>query len=419
MVPQAIQRLNVVVATHRLVTVLAVYPIVVFPIYRSANTTDFVRLVMICGLHPFVVELLSMGVRFFRGYVQPKGEGHPMLKEETGERYAHHRISYILILLFFESNFVFMRRALLGGIHDLSLRNVAIFLTGLEEAMLRSTMVPRDNWFRKMQNLPKRTKVEEQMQNDVWAAYIVHTMMTEFGAIFVCRATIILFEPHSLAFNVGSASLSAPGQLLNMFIELICEVIIDILAVGVELKRGMPIERYWKLWQRNPIPFALAHATCFWMAATYVLWGFKQAPNVFYCPSSDDPCLCQGGGFDVFTSVCAANTTLNSTLALNGTASALANVDASGSLSEVFGEVATVLLSGILGVVLVAIAMMFYISRVNATSVEAKKEEELRKQAREEYERTQLAEQVNKVMGMKKKSMARYQVKPSDVQINE
>ena len=120
---------------HRLVTVLAVYPIVVFPIYRSAHVGDVLRLFIICGFHPLIVELLSMGVRFFRGYVQPKGEGHPMLKDETGELYAHHRISYILILLFFESNFVFMRRALLGGIHDLSLRNVAIFLTGLEEAV--------------------------------------------------------------------------------------------------------------------------------------------------------------------------------------------------------------------------------------------------------------------------------------------
>ena len=63
--------------------------------------------------------------------------------------------------------------------------------------------------------------------------------------------------------------------------------------------------------------------------------------------------------------------------------------------------------------------MTFYISRRNAAAVEKKKDEELKKQERESIERKKLAKQVEKVLGMRQKSMARYQVKPSEVLIDE
>ena len=52
----------------------------------------------------------------------------------------------------------------------------AIVLTGLEEVVMRSTMVERDMFFRWLQGLPDLTEDEEELQRRLWSASVAGSM---------------------------------------------------------------------------------------------------------------------------------------------------------------------------------------------------------------------------------------------------
>ena len=53
---------------------------------------------------------------------------------------------------------------------------LAIILTGLEEILVRSTMVQRDGFFRWLQGLPELTEDEEELQRRLWSASVANSM---------------------------------------------------------------------------------------------------------------------------------------------------------------------------------------------------------------------------------------------------
>ena len=53
---------------------------------------------------------------------------------------------------------------------------LAIVLTGLEEILVRSTMVQRDDFFRWLQGLPELTEDEEELQRRLWSASVANSM---------------------------------------------------------------------------------------------------------------------------------------------------------------------------------------------------------------------------------------------------
>ena len=53
---------------------------------------------------------------------------------------------------------------------------LAIVLTGLEEILMRSTMVQRDDFFRWLQGLPELTEEEEELQRRLWSASVANSM---------------------------------------------------------------------------------------------------------------------------------------------------------------------------------------------------------------------------------------------------
>ena len=57
-----------------------------------------------------------------------------------------------------------------GVIKDPTTVMLAIVLTGLEEVIMRSTMVERDNFFRWLQGLPEPTEDELKLQQRMWSA---------------------------------------------------------------------------------------------------------------------------------------------------------------------------------------------------------------------------------------------------------
>ena len=71
-----------------------------------------------------------------------------------------------------ENVFVLYRRTMLGAMVDKSATVLAVALTALEEAILRSTMVNRDMFFRKMLGKPDLSDAELAYQRKTWAASV-------------------------------------------------------------------------------------------------------------------------------------------------------------------------------------------------------------------------------------------------------
>ena len=61
-------------------------------------------------------------------------------------------------------------------ITDPTVAMLAIVLTGLEEVVMRSTMVHRDRLFRWLEGLPELTEDEEELQRRLWSASIAGSM---------------------------------------------------------------------------------------------------------------------------------------------------------------------------------------------------------------------------------------------------
>ena len=71
--------------------------------------------------------------------------------------------------LLIENIFVFYRRSMLGTMRDTTAIVFAVMLTALEEAILRSTLVYRDTFFRKLLDQPEMSDAELVYQRKTWA----------------------------------------------------------------------------------------------------------------------------------------------------------------------------------------------------------------------------------------------------------
>ena len=116
------------------------YPLVVLPIYRSDSLSDTERVIIVCFVHWFFVELSLHSMRLSRG------EGK--FKQITDESREHYTLSYLNIVMLNETCFLFMRRAMISMIKDPVTATIAIAFTGVEEMV--SFCLFKDA-FRKMQ----------------------------------------------------------------------------------------------------------------------------------------------------------------------------------------------------------------------------------------------------------------------------
>ena len=134
--------------------------LVILPIFRSSETTDTMRVVITCAVHPLFQELVLMTARVQRSavfdlvkvdrnrsyyalsYVQSPlllNSSKFVLSNRTGCCSQIDRLFGTASLL--ENVLTFERRILLGAIRDPRAQIVAIVLNGVEEAIVRSTMV--------------------------------------------------------------------------------------------------------------------------------------------------------------------------------------------------------------------------------------------------------------------------------------
>ena len=183
----------------------------------------------------------------------------------------------------------------------------------------------------------------------IWAINIVQTMYIEILAIVASRVAYILFRQHRFVMNIGygfddnDTNMSSVSMvMLGMVLELVFELAIDTLSLGIEEQHGVDLEAYWDMWRPN----ALRNLGCHMVQPTSsflnALWMFSSIPTPLFCATSD-PCSCVGGGFEIYSKLCQAkqqdpstNTSSNrSSVSSTGNATELRQAAESGYLSIV------------------------------------------------------------------------------------
>ena len=114
------------------------YPTLVLPIYRAPSTTDWLRILFVCPIHPIMHEVVMTTNRITKRF---SDEQLKLVIDNPKRHYfAMQAMNSAFVL---EHIFVMYRRCMLGAMRDPSAIMFAIVLTALEEAVLRSTMVYR------------------------------------------------------------------------------------------------------------------------------------------------------------------------------------------------------------------------------------------------------------------------------------
>ena len=213
--------LNILAQQFNIVAISGIvmgYPIVVVPIFRSPETTDWTRLGIACGIHPIIQEIVMTLQRISPSTF--KGEQADLIINDPKLHY--HILRKLNAATMLETVFVMYRRAMLGCVsagwlgvvldchlhlftssishpgpnllipNDRQMRTAsvqiaAIIVTALEEAILRATIVYRDSFVCWL--LGKRALVNSRLrlQRRIWAASTAMTMYIEYVAIITCR----------------------------------------------------------------------------------------------------------------------------------------------------------------------------------------------------------------------------------------
>ena len=150
-------------------------PLVLIPMFRASSTSDGVRVIICCFGLPAVIETIGTVMRF------NKGESYDAeLKNDSilQQQIVPYLVELILVML---------RRMLIGGINDPQYATIAILITGIEEALLRCTLIERDLFIRSFFTDEAPSDEQMEYQRGVWAMTIMNTMQAELIAIILCR----------------------------------------------------------------------------------------------------------------------------------------------------------------------------------------------------------------------------------------
>ena len=139
-------------------------PLAILPIYRSSSTTDWMRIFIACICHPIMHEFVMTIQRLSPPYHGTE-ERELAMNDPRRHYYPLTKLGGAFLI---ESTFVMFRRSLLGAMRDPAAVIFAVVFSALEEAIMRSTMVYRDTFFRKLLGRPKMTDAELAMQRKTW-----------------------------------------------------------------------------------------------------------------------------------------------------------------------------------------------------------------------------------------------------------
>ena len=137
------------------------------------------RFAVVCVIHPIIQELFLTVQRQIGGNTFQKFENDP-----DREYWALRLMTAATAL---EETLVIQRRMMLGSMQDPSATVLTIVVTGLEEAVVRCTMVHRDEFWDWLTGKPALTEAEIRAKRLVQAASAANGMRIEVTAVIVCR----------------------------------------------------------------------------------------------------------------------------------------------------------------------------------------------------------------------------------------
>ena len=135
-------------------------PLAIISIYRSPATTDWIRIIIVCVVHPIVQEFVMTVYR--------TRERLKLALVVKDSKMHYHGLVSMGGAYGLEHTLVMYRRVMIGCMVDTAASILAVVLTAVEEAILRSTMVYRDNFFARLQGLPEPTEAELEHKVGVW-----------------------------------------------------------------------------------------------------------------------------------------------------------------------------------------------------------------------------------------------------------
>ena len=122
----------------------------------------------------------------------------------------HLELSAVGLNLFAEFQAIIFRRMLLQGIKSTGLATIALLVTGLEEAVIRMTILPRDRLVRKLFGMPKPTPEQADGHNRIVSIMLTASMCMELSSIILCRMSfLVLYVGYSAPLPISYSYLTS------------------------------------------------------------------------------------------------------------------------------------------------------------------------------------------------------------------
>ena len=287
---------------------LALYPLILIPIYLESS--DLFRILFVCFIHPVIQELNLTGIRIGRIDYNAVND----LSTEDKIQYVTNK--YVATPFVFEAIQVNIRRFLMASMASSTSTTIAIILTGIEEVVLRSTLISRDEYVKRRNMKGKRKHIVDKsrvVENVVWTIAIGNSMITEILAIINTAAVTILLQPHRYIFPIGAGleNVASAMFFFNVALELFTEVLVDLIAVKGELEHEISVHAYFNIFPTAASTFAhICYGAC---GLLLILCFTAIVPNTIFCDDYTNVCSCNLDIFKAYQPFCnstGGNTTL-------------------------------------------------------------------------------------------------------------
>ena len=146
-----------------------------------AACNSWERFAIVCGIHPFAQEFVLTVQRQVQGRAF---KGTEYINDPERKYWALRSIGTPSLL---EEIMVVQRRMMLGAMHDPVASILTVAVTGIEEAVMRCTMVYRDQFWDWVTGQAEPTAAELSWIRLVQAASAASGMRIEITSIIACR----------------------------------------------------------------------------------------------------------------------------------------------------------------------------------------------------------------------------------------
>ena len=213
-------------------------------------------MIIITVVHPIITENSMSAIRC------------ASLDDKTLLEHAHFPMAMQGPTFLVEGTFTFFKRALIGLIRDPNLAGITIMVTGLEEAVMRSTLQVRDTtWLdtldfdlsKKKSFSSSRLKMQRKrilhMRNRFWSAAVCFNMFIELVAILAVRSSYLFFRSNRFSFDLGytfAGAISPELLVASALLELMFEAFIDYAALSQEAHYGIDLRLAWSQFREHP-----------------------------------------------------------------------------------------------------------------------------------------------------------------------